>query len=117
MTVAETRYGRRGGGWLPPSSAHELPSDRARPVRFDSARRAHPEEIARGRAHASPARRTAHKCATTADPPGPCDCPPELGALAEVWAGRARMALARQAAGQPLDDIDRQAITRQEPTP
>jgi hypothetical protein len=30
--------------------------------------------------------------------------------IAEIWAGRARMARARQAAGRPLDRLDRQAL-------
>lgn len=32
----------------------------------------------------------------------------------EEWAGRARMAEARQAAGNPLDEIDRLALAKQE---
>lgn len=98
MTVAETRYGRRGGGWLPSSSAAELPADRPRAAPVDRSAPFHPDAIARARA------REQRREVTAED-------------VAAVWAGRARMALARQAAGQPLDDIDRQAITRQESTP
>lgn len=65
----------------------------------DQSRRAHPDVIADDRARQ---RRGV---------PDPAD-------HTAVWAGRARMAAARQAAGQPLDHIDRQALTlaRQENT-
>lgn len=68
-----------------------------------------PAAIARDRAHASTS-----TCPARDDRDAPCTCTPDPDDLDAVWAGRARMAHARQAAGVPLDDIDRQAITRRE---
>lgn len=89
-----------------------MPADYTPPTPYDLTRRAHPEEIARSRAHASRERRTVHRCASADG--APCDCPPGLGDLADVWRGRARMAAARRAAGQPLDPTDHEALRRQE---
>lgn len=116
-SVAETRYGRRGGGWLPTGATPGAPP----PTPATTARRSHvrdtsPDTIARNRAHADP-RRARGTC--PADPTGrqkrgggPCACTPDPADLADVWAGRARMAWARHDAGQPLDAHDEQAIAR-----
>lgn len=72
--------------------------------------RFHPETIARDRAHT---RRPPGTCASDdKTDPGSCDCVPDPADLEQVWAGRARMARARKAAGVPLDDTDRQALNR-----
>lgn len=70
----------------------------------------HPASIATARAHQ---RAAAVDCPAKTDRAEPCICRPDPGDLAEVWAGRARMARARQAAGRPLDDVDREALARQ----
>lgn len=50
----------------------------------------HPETIATSRAHE---RRQPGTCAADdRQAPGPCDCRPDPDDLADVWAGRARMA-------------------------
>jgi hypothetical protein len=66
----------------------------------------HPRAIATTRAH----RRTPTCPARGNKAPGPCTCTPDPDDLAEVWAGRARMARARQAAGRPLNRLDREAL-------
>lgn len=68
----------------------------------------HPETLATTRAHD---RRQPGTCAADdRQTPRPCDCRPDPDDLAAVWAGRRRMATARQAAGQPLDATDHQAL-------
>lgn len=113
-TARDIRYGRRGGGWAeaPVDLPDDLPPRKGGHV--DMAALFHPETIARTRAHADPDTRTLHRCATRDDPDAACDCPPHLGQLDNVWAGRARMAAARRDAGMPLDQADRHALTRTE---
>jgi hypothetical protein len=110
VSATTIRYGRRGGGWLPTRSARTAANQpsQARPV--DLGRLFHPEAIARTRAHQ---RRHPGACAADRDRTAGCDCLPHPADLAAVWAGRARMAAARAAAGQPLDDLDRQALHHQ----
>lgn len=70
----------------------------------------HPESIATTRAHN---RRPPGTCASDEKRhPGRCDCRPDPDDLAEVWAGRARMAGGRRAAGAPLDATDVEALRR-----
>lgn len=68
----------------------------------------HPETIAVTRAHS---RRKPGTCSSD-DPKLAvgCDCRADPVDLREVWAGRARMAAARAAAGKPLDAVDREAM-------
>lgn len=95
-TTADMRYGRRGGGWLPKDTSPARPAKAAAPrVDVDPSRRAHPDVIAADRARRHPG---------------------TGGDRDAVWAGRARMAAARRAAGQPLDTTDLQALARQETT-
>jgi hypothetical protein len=91
----------------------------------------HPETLAQGRAHKcqDPGRLSpcpivapGHVCPERgtcrrrkggrAGPPVPCTCTPDPADLAELWAGRARMAAARLAAGVALDALDREALAR-----
>jgi hypothetical protein len=69
--------------------------------------RFHPDAIAASRAHD-------RYCARGHAPGEPCPAPPDPDDLAQIWAGRARMAAARRAAGAPLGDIDREALRRAE---
>jgi hypothetical protein len=111
MSATTIRYGRRGGGWLPKRVASPPPTPakpRGRPL--DLGRLFHPETIARARAHQ---RRHPGTCAADRDRAAGCDCRPDPADLAAICAGLARMATARHAAGQPLDDLDRQALDRE----
>lgn len=69
----------------------------------------HPETIATTRAHRA---RQPGTCANDRNetPRLPCDCQPDPHDLEQVWAGRARMAKGREAAGVALDSIDREAL-------
>lgn len=104
-SARDLRYGRRGGGWAegPPRA---LPDGWTPPAARDHRAQFHPDNIARDRAHAN----TPSCPANDRNQPEPCTCQPDPDDLAAVWAGRARMAAARKAAGKPLDDIDRQAL-------
>jgi hypothetical protein len=86
------------------------PADKqARALARDPYLWAHPEHTARHLAHQA---RHRGACANDSDRAQPCDCPPAPGLLAALWAGKARMAAARAAAGVPLNDLDRQALDR-----
>jgi hypothetical protein len=66
----------------------------------------HPETVAATHAHR-------RDCGGRTHPPGEeCPARPDPADVADTWAGRARMAAARLAAGRLLDDLDRQALTR-----
>jgi hypothetical protein len=52
----------------------------------------------------------AASCASDSDRAQPCDSPSSPAVLADLWAGKARMAAACAAAGLPVDDLDRQAL-------
>jgi hypothetical protein len=103
----DIRYGRRGGGWI------DKPR-RPAPVRQRATRAAavlepevlfHPDTIAARRAH--------DRHCTSAHKDGePCPAVVDPDDLAELWAGRARMARARRAAGQPRDRLDLAALDR-----
>lgn len=69
----------------------------------------HPVAIARRRQHA---RRDRDPCPADdkTEPRPACECTPPAEDLTAVWAGRRRMAVAREAAGTPLDDVDRDAL-------
>ena len=74
--------------------------------RPDLSRLFHPETIAATHAHR-------RDCGGRTHTPGEeCPCRPGPADVAEIWAGRARMADARRAADRPLDDLDRQALAR-----
>jgi hypothetical protein len=67
----------------------------------------HPDVVARSRAHERHCRdEAAHK----GDEPCPAEADPDD--LEAIWAGRARMAWARVAAGVAVDRIDQEAIER-----
>lgn len=93
-SVAETRYGRRGGGWLPRDTS---------------------------RAQAEPAPPKDPVCsicgAKYSDHSGDT-CPACLQAVehctdpAACWEGKARMAHARRDAGRPLTAVDQLALRR-----
>lgn len=116
-SARDLRYGRRGGAWadtetgrLAADVSHALDRWRADGGQMpDRSRLFHPETIATTRAHQ---RATAGACPAKTDRAEPCACRPDPDDLAEVWAGRARMARARKAAGAPLDDIDREALAQ-----
>jgi hypothetical protein len=107
-------YGRRGGGWVGHHPGRLLAEIRVIIARAraegweppDLSRLFHPDTIAATRAHQ-------RHCGGRAHPPGePCPARPDRADRADIWAGRARMAAARRAAGQPLDDLDHQALAR-----
>jgi hypothetical protein len=114
VTAADIRYGRRGGRWLAHHPGRLLAEIRAIIAQArahgwepaDLSRLFHPETIAATQAHR-------RHCGGRHHPPGDeCPARPNPEELADIWAGRARMAAARLAAGRPLDDIDRQALAR-----
>lgn len=129
---AARRYGNRGGGWLPPAPAPAYPAGPATiGPRRGYARSTHPVELARDIRHGDRPTRTA--CPADTDDAEACRCTPDPAVVDELWDARARMARARAAAGHvfargpiddhgrhtwrrspPLDDIDRQALRRQE---
>jgi hypothetical protein len=80
-------------------------------VTLDRAAHLHPQAIARDRAH----QRTP-TCPARKPQGGECTCAYDPLDLADVWAGRARMARARTAAGLTLNRLDREALQRQETT-
>jgi hypothetical protein len=128
-------YGRRGGGWIDPPrrpAAEPTPAPQPAPSaddatlfapvagddrpEIDAGRRTRrpaldpqvvfaPELIAASRAHdqqCSGRHKAGEECPAVIDP----------GDIAGVWAGRARMARARQVAGLPLNEVDRAALAR-----
>lgn len=92
MTARDIRYGRRAGRWADGSSADKVL-----------------EELAAMRERTI----AAHKRDPKKNPPWPSLAvdvrEPKTD---EEWAGRARMARARQAAGVHLDHLDRVALRR-----
>jgi hypothetical protein len=112
--AADIAYGRRGGRWLAYHPGQLLAEIRAAVTRSraegwepaDLSRLFHPETIAATRVHERGCGGHAHGVGEA------CPACPDPEELAGIWAGRARMAAARRAAGQPLDDIDRQALAR-----
>ena len=76
---------------------------------IDRAARLHPRAIALDRAH----QRTP-TCPARKPKGGECTCAYDPLDLADVWAGLARMATARRAAGAPLNRLDHEALQRQE---
>jgi hypothetical protein len=113
----DLRYGRRGGRWATTGAGQLLAElrllrNRLRaagewPDPIDTARLFHPDTIAAVRAHdrhCAGKHRRGETCTAQVDPDD----------LAALWAGRARMARARRAAGQPLNDVDHEALRRAE---
>lgn len=93
----DLRYGRRGGRWAEGTGSLEAL-----------------EEIAALRARTI----DAHRRDPKKNPPWPShDVEDRAPKTAEEWQGRARMARARQAAGVPLDHVDRMALHRTEGDP
>jgi hypothetical protein len=110
--AADIAYGRRGGRWLAHHPGRLLAEIRviiaqARADGWEPAdlsRLFHPETIAATHAHR-------RDCGGGTHPAGEeCPAQPDPADVADIWAGRARMAAARLAAGRPLDDLDRQAL-------
>ena len=84
------------------------PADKqARAIASDPCLWAHPERIAQAVAHQAHWRGS---CQHDHDRTLPCGCRQERAALADLWAGKARMAAARAAGGVALDVLDRQAL-------
>jgi hypothetical protein len=112
--AADIAQRRRGGRWLAHHPGRLLAEIRAIVAHAradgwepaDLSRLFHPETIAATRAHR-------RDCGGRTHPPGDeCPARPDPDEVAGIWAGRARMAAARRAAGVPLDDIDSQALAR-----
>jgi hypothetical protein len=107
----DIRYGRRGGRWVD-EPRRLVPIDDTEGERvavvLDPEVLFDPATIAAQRAHD----RQCHKDHADGAP-----CPPDIDPddLAAVRAGRARMARARQAAGQPLTSLDRVALALDDP--
>jgi len=115
--AADIADGRQGGRWLAHHPGRLLAEIRAIIARSraegwepaDLSRLFHPDTIAATRAHQRQCGARAHAAGEA------CPARPDPEQLAGIWAGRARLAAARQAAGQPLDDADRQALARHDP--
>lgn len=97
-SVAETVYGRRGGGWAPAKPT--APPVPPKPV---ADRRCGVCALALSEHTAGECR--VCRAALEHHDQGDGDC----------WAGRARMAAARRSAGVELDDVDREALRRAPP--
>jgi hypothetical protein len=120
VTVVDTLYGRRAGRWITHQPGRLLAEIRALIARAradgtwerpDLSRLFHPDTIAATRAHQ-------RHCGGRTHPLGDqCPSRPHPADLAAIWDGRARMAAARRAAGQPLDPIDVEALARREAAP
>jgi hypothetical protein len=115
MTASGETGGRRGASWAvqvaalvatDPTSA-ALTDKQARALARDPYLWSHPERIAQARTHKA---RPRGACSSDHDAAVPCDCPCDPDELAGIWAGVRRMATARLAAGQPLNDLDREAL-------
>jgi hypothetical protein len=112
--AADIAYERQGGRWLAHHPGRLLAEIRAIIAQAraegwepaDRSRLFHPETIAATHAHRRDCDGRTHAAGEA------CPARPDPDELAGIWAGRARMAAARLAAGQPLDDIDRQALAR-----
>ena len=114
MTAADVAYRRRGGRWIAHHPGRLLAEvraliDQARSEGWalvDLSRLFNPDTVAATRAHQ-------HHCGARSHPSGEtCPARPDPADVAAVWAGRVRMAAAHRSAGQPLDDLDRQALAR-----
>lgn len=111
----DLRYGRRAGRWANNGAGKllaELRLLRNRlkttgdwPQPVDLTRLFHPDTIATARAHD-------HHCTGRHRKDEACPAKADPEDLDAIWAGRARMALARHAAGQPLSMLDLEAIRR-----
>jgi hypothetical protein len=76
----------------------------------------HPNAIGKARAHERRVRGTCGIDAATSKKERrelACTCVVDPADLADIWAGRARMAAARRVVGAPLDRIDIEAIERE----
>lgn len=114
MTARDIRYGRRGGGWAADNGTGDTLVDLERirrkhrktwPELLDQTLLFTPETVCATRAHEQ-------QCAGRHPDGEPCTAVPTAADVAAVWAGRARMAEARVAAGRPLDANDRRALDR-----
>ena len=116
QAARDLRYGRRGGRWADRGTGQLLAElrllrNRARaagewPEPVDHARLFHPDTIAAARAHDRDCPVARHRKGER------CTAVVDRADLAEVWAGRARMARARHAAGRPLSLVDLEALRR-----
>jgi len=107
-TIPPSSWANRLAALIETDRRPGTPADKqARAVARDLYLWAHPEHTARHIAHQA---RRLGSCASDSDRAQPCDCPPSPAVLADLWAGKARMAAACAAAGLPLDDLDRQAL-------
>jgi len=111
----DVRYGRRAGRWASAGAGQLLTELRQLRRRLQAAGRwpepveltrlFHPDAAARSRAHD-------RDCAGRHRKGEPCPAVVDAQDLADLWAGRARMAAARRAAGQPLTIVDLEALRR-----
>lgn len=98
-STAETRYGRQGGGWLPPTA----PATTTKPANLSGAC------AVCGKSFRHSGTRAPAIC-------GLFPCRVAHDWTPEMWDGLARVARARQDAGVPLTDLDRRALTRETPS-
>jgi hypothetical protein len=114
VTAADIVYGRRGAGWVSHHPGRLLAEVQAITAQAraegwqppDLSRLFHPDTVAATRAHQRNCGGRTHLAGET------CPAQPDPDDVAGIWAGWARMAAARRAAGVPLDDLDRQALAR-----
>jgi hypothetical protein len=91
--------------WLDQDGAHYACRNEDGHTAGGASDRFHPDAIAAARAHE-------RECTRNHAPGETCPAQPDPDDLAQLWAGRARMAAARRDADIPLDDIDREALRR-----
>lgn len=96
-STAETMFGRRGGGWLPKTTAHEPPAP-PRPTTDPDCRTC-------GAPYSAHTGRLCRACNTPIE-----HHTPEYEAA--CWEGRARMAAAKIAAGGEPNAVDTEALER-----
>lgn len=107
--TASVRFGRRGGRWAARSTGSLAELRRRYAEGWPSRVEVDPfsvEAICAARAHEQ-------QCGGAHKDGAPCTAVPTPEDVDAVWAGRARMAAARRAAGLLLNSTDREALARQ----